>query len=182
MIRALVLDVDGVLSDGGVILDAAGGEAKRFHTRDGVGIKLAQHAGWRVLFLTARDSEPARRRARELGAEWATGIAHKEAHLEAWLAAASIPWEQTAYVGDDLPDLGVMMRVGWPVAVGDAVEDVKRVARHVTAVPGGAGAVRDAVEWLLERTGELDRAKQSFLHRPTGFSVGEEATGGPAPS
>jgi YrbI family 3-deoxy-D-manno-octulosonate 8-phosphate phosphatase len=173
VIRALVLDVDGVLTDGGVILDEHGREAKRFHSQDGVGIRLALLAGWRVLFLTARESQPARRRAEELGAEWAIGIARKDTFLERWLRDAGIDWQQTAYMGDDLQDLRVMRRVGWPVAVKEAAPEVKEVARFVTRRGGGAGAVREAVEWLLESEGVRERTIESFVERTGGFAVGE---------
>lgn len=178
MIRALVLDVDGVLSDGGVILDAGEGEAKRFHSRDGVGIKLGLLAGWKVLFLTARASQPARRRAEELGAEWAIGIHQKERFLDSWLAERRIAWEETAYVGDDLQDLAVLRRVGWPVAVADAVPEVREVARYVTRVPGGSGAVRDAAEWLLDQEGLREKTVAAFVSATEGFGVGGQETGG----
>jgi len=178
MIRCLVLDVDGVLTDGGIILDAAGGESKRFHARDGVGIKLALHAGWRVLFLTARASEPARRRAEELGAEWVIGVGHKERFLETWLADAGIAWGETAFVGDDLQDLGCLRRVGWPIAVADACPEVVEAARRVTDLAGGAGAVREAVEWLLDEAGVREEAVIAFLARSEGFSVGAMRRGG----
>lgn len=178
MIRALVLDVDGVLSDGGVILDAGDGEAKRFHSRDGVGIRLAHLAGWKVLFLTARNSQPARRRAEELGAEWAIGIPHKERFLDDWLAERGIGWEETAYVGDDLQDLAVLRRVGRPVAVADAVPEVKGIACYVTQIPGGSGAVRDAVEWLLDQEGLKEKTVAAFVAAFEGFGVGREERGG----
>jgi 3-deoxy-D-manno-octulosonate 8-phosphate phosphatase (KDO 8-P phosphatase) len=178
VIRALVLDVDGVLTDGGVILDGGEGETKRFHARDGVGIKLAQTAGWRVLFLTARHSPPARRRAEELGAEWAMGVAAKERYLERWLAAAAIPWSDVAFMGDDLQDLPVLRRVGWPLAVADAVLEVRNAARHVTERTGGSGAVREAVEWLLEQEHRRESTVETFLSRSEGFGVGREEHGG----
>ncbi len=177
-LRALVLDVDGVLTDGGIVLDAGGGESKRFHARDGIGVKLALTAGWRVLLLTARHSPAARIRAEELGAEWAMGVGRKDRFLESWLAEAGIPWEEAAFVGDDLPDLGVMRRVGWPVAVADAAPEVRAVARYVTHLPGGAGAVREASEFLLRRAGIREETLQAFLAREDGFSVGEAAHGG----
>jgi 3-deoxy-D-manno-octulosonate 8-phosphate phosphatase (KDO 8-P phosphatase) len=177
-IRALILDVDGVLTDGGVILDEAGREWKRFHTRDGVGIKLAQQAGIRVLFLTARGSQPARRRAEELKAEWAIGVARKESFLEAWLAEAGIDWTETAYVGDDLHDLGAMSRVGRPIAVADAAREIREVACHVTSLPGGSGAVREAVEWLLEEAGIREATVKAFVKRTEGFGVGAMDHGG----
>jgi 3-deoxy-D-manno-octulosonate 8-phosphate phosphatase (KDO 8-P phosphatase) len=177
VIRALILDVDGVLTDGGLFLDGSA-EMKRFNARDGVAIKLAQAGGWRVLFLSARQSPAARQRAEELGAEWATGVSKKDAFLETWLAEASIAWKDVAFVGDDLPDLSAMRRAGWPVAPADAAPDVRDAARYVTRVAGGQGAVRDAVEWLLEQEGKRDEAMRNFLARREGFSVGREEHGG----
>jgi 3-deoxy-D-manno-octulosonate 8-phosphate phosphatase (KDO 8-P phosphatase) len=170
--RALVLDVDGVLTDGGILLDGEGNEWKRFHVHDGVGIRLAQDAGWRVLFLTARQSPPARRRAEELGAEWAIGVAKKDAFLEMWLGRQGIGWDETAFVGDDLQDLPVLRRVAWPIAVSGAVTEVKEAARHVTVRNGGEGAVREAVEWLLEQCGLRREVIDGFGKGDAGFSVG----------
>ena len=173
MIRALVLDVDGVLTDGGISLDDDGRESKRFHARDGVGIKLALAAGWRVLFLTARNSEPARLRARELGAECAAGIRHKDRYLDTWLREAGIGWDEVAFVGDDLQDVRVLRRVGFPVAVNDACAEVRAVARHVVSARGGFGAVREAVEWLLDRNGVRESVVREFIEGDTGYAVGD---------
>ncbi len=178
MVKALVLDVDGVLTDGGIILDSGGRDAKRFHARDGVGIKLAMTAGWKVLFLTARGSVSAKMRAAELGAEWAIGISRKDLFLDDWLADAGIKWEDVAYMGDDLPDLHVLRRVGWPLAVADAAAEVRAAARHVTTLPGGAGAVREAVEWLLDREGRREETVEAFISRAEGFAVGDRERGG----
>lgn len=177
-IEVLVLDVDGVLTDGGIILDSAGREAKRFHARDGVGIRVALLAGWRVLFLTARASIPAKTRAQELGAEWAIGIGRKDLFLEEWLEGMGIAWEHVAFVGDDLQDLPAMRRVGWPVAVADAVDEVRSVAKFVTTRAGGFGAVREAVEWLLTQAGRRDEALERFVQQMDGFSVGKSDHGG----
>lgn len=182
MLRALVLDVDGVLTDGGVVLDAVGGEFKRFHSRDGVGIKLAQEAGWRVLFLTARNSIPARRRAEELGADWAIGVGRKEVFLKTWLARETLEWEEVAFVGDDLQDLSVLRKVGWPIAVADAAPEVRASARYVTQRQGGAGAVREAVEWLLNEHGIREKTIDSFLSREEGFAVDPSPGVGESPS
>ncbi len=177
VIRALVLDVDGVLTDGGLFLDGTS-EMKRFSARDGVAIKLAQAGGWRVLFLSARESKASAQRARELGAEWATGVGNKDLFLETWLAQARIAWSDVAFMGDDLPDLKSMRRAGWPVAPKDAVNEVREAARYVTQVNGGDGAVRDAVEWLLDQDGTRAEVMRTFLERPQGFSVGGEDRGG----
>jgi len=177
-IRALILDVDGVLTDGGIILDESGREWKRFHTRDGVGIKLAQQAGIRVLFLTARGSQPARRRAEELKAEWAIGVARKDVFLETWLAEAGIDWSETAYIGDDLHDLPALRRVGCPIAVADAAREIREAACHVTTLPGGSGAVREAVEWILDEGGIREATVNAFVKRTEGFRVGALDQGG----
>ena len=177
VIRALVLDVDGVLTDGGLFLDG-NSEMKRFSARDGVAIKLAQSGGWRVLFLSARESKAAAQRAKELGAEWATGVGNKDMFLETWLAQAHIAWSDVAFMGDDLPDLKSMRRAGWPVAPLDAANEVREVARYVTRVNGGQGAVRDAVEWLLDQEGRRAEVIRVFMARPEGFSVGREDRGG----
>lgn len=176
--KALVLDVDGVLTDGGIFLDDDGRELKRFHARDGVGIQLAKHAGWKVLFCTARESQPARRRAEELGAQWAIGVSQKDQFLEEWLGKRDISWSDVAYVGDDLQDLCVLEKVGWPIAVGDAALEVKAAAKYVTQLDGGRGAVRDAVEWLLTKHGVKAEAIHAFLNRKKGFAVGKLQFGG----
>lgn len=179
-IRALVLDVDGVLTDGGILLDNAGNETKRFHAHDGVGIRLAQLAGWRVLFLTARNSPPARKRAEELGAEWAMGIKHKPEFLGTWLAEAGIDWQETAMLGDDLQDLSALERVGAPIAVANAVREVREFAMHTTRFGGGNGAVREAVEWLLECEGRHAEILGAFRDSTSGFGLGEAHSGGGA--
>jgi YrbI family 3-deoxy-D-manno-octulosonate 8-phosphate phosphatase len=154
---------------------------KRFHARDGVGIRLAQAVGWSVLFLTARHSPPVRRRAEELGAAWAIGVAKKEVFLQVWLDRQGITWEEVAFVGDDLQDLAVLRKVGWPIAVGDAVDEVKQAARHVTSRGGGNGAVRESVEWLLEEAGLRERVMEEFLSGSRGFSVGPAEASDPLP-
>ena len=170
--KALILDVDGVLTDGGIILDATDGESKRFHARDGVGIKLAQVAGWRVLFLTARISPAAERRAQELNAECSAGVSRKAHFLTRWLEAADISPEDTAFVGDDLQDLEAMGAVGWPIAVADAAAEVQAAARYVTRLGGGAGAVREAVEWLLDQENRREEVVSGFVRGQEGFVVG----------
>ena len=172
-VKLVVLDVDGVLTDGGILLNDEGREWKRFHTHDGVGVKLALLAGWRVLWCTARASQPARRRAEELGAEWSIGIKHKKPFLDDWLGKQGIAWEETAFVGDDLQDLKCLQACGWPVSVANGAPEVKAAARYVTQVPGGYGAVRDAVQWLLRENNLYEHAVRAFLDAPEGFSLGQ---------
>lgn len=153
-VELMLADVDGVLTDGGLIFDNAGIEIKKFHIRDGLGIRLWQRAGLRFGILTARSSHIVKLRAAELGVDLL-----RQGHEEKLPTAVQIIKElslsprQVCYIGDDLPDLPVMRYVGWPVAVADAVEEVRAAAAYVTQRPGGRGAVRESVEMVLKAKG-----------------------------
>ncbi len=149
-VRAVLLDVDGVLTDGGLYYFDGGGFAVRFDARDGLGIVRARRAGILVGIVSGRPTPQAKRRAEELGIE--------EIHLEVQDKAAvvddilyrhGIAPADAAFVGDDGVDLAAMRRVGVPVAVADAEPDVKREATYVTARAGGRGAVREVLELVL---------------------------------
>lgn len=156
-LRMLILDVDGVMTDGGIILIGQDTEAKRFDVQDGMGITLARAAGLTVAILTSRNSDVVQRRARELGIEEVIqGMAHKVDGLEMLLSRYGIAASQAAYMGDDLQDIPVMSRVGLPIAVQNAVHAVKDCSLYITDAFGGHGAVREAVEWLLELRAEKD--------------------------
>lgn len=161
-IKWLLLDVDGVMTDGGIIL-SGGLEIKRFHVQDGLGINLAQRAGLRVGILTGRESEAVARRARELEIEEVSqGCSSKlEAYLQV-LERYGLKDEEVAYMGDDLPDLPLLRRVGLAFAVANAVPEVKRQADHVTQKAGGEGAVREAVELLLRLIGQWEKVIASY--------------------
>lgn len=161
-IKWLLLDVDGVMTDGGIIL-SGGLEIKRFHVQDGLGINLAQRAGLRVGILTSRESEAVARRARELEIEEVSqGCSTKlEAYLQV-LERYGLKDEEVAYMGDDLPDLPLLRRVGLAFAVANAVPEVKRQADHVTQKAGGEGAVREAVELLLRLMGQWEKVVASY--------------------
>ena len=151
-IRLLVLDVDGVLTDGRIVYDDSGGESKRFHVRDGTGIRLWLSMGRPVAVITARESEIVSRRMTELGVtQVRQGVADKGAAVGAIMEQADVTGEQSCYIGDDLADLVAMRRVGLPIAVADAAVEVRRAARWITRTPGGHGAVREVVEWILRR-------------------------------
>jgi len=153
-IRLLVLDVDGVLTDGTIFIDDAGRQMRGFHIQDGLGITLWKAAGGRVAILTSKRSEAVMTRARMLGIDLVEqGEENKLPGFERILAAAGVSAEETAYVGDDLLDLAVMRRAGYAIAVANAVDEVKQRARHVTSRPGGQAAVREAVEHLLKTGG-----------------------------
>ncbi len=161
-LRMLLLDVDGVLTDGGIILVGRDTEAKRFDVQDGVGIGLARAAGLKVGIVTARRSDVVQRRAEELGVdELFQGVAQKGEVLDLLLQRYDIQASQAAYIGDDLQDVSIMRQVGIPIAVQNAVAMVKEYSVHVTRACGGHGAVREAVEWLLELRGDIDK-----VHKP----------------
>jgi 3-deoxy-D-manno-octulosonate 8-phosphate phosphatase (KDO 8-P phosphatase) len=148
-IRLLVLDVDGVLTDGVLVYGPSGEEIKRFHVRDGLAVQAARLAGIEVA-VSGRASAAVTRRMSELGiVEVHQGIADKAAELRALLGRLGIKAEETAVMGDDLPDLPVMRIAGLALAPSDAAPETKRAAAWVSRAPGGHGAVREAVEMLL---------------------------------
>ena len=157
-IKALVLDVDGVLTDGSIIYDSLGGETKVFSVRDGLGLRLLMDAGIAVAILTGRSSPALRARCENLGIKnvW-DGISDKADHLDEIAARLGVKVSEIAYVGDDLPDVPVMVKVGAGVAVSDAHPAVIGAACAVTAAPGGRGAVREVCEAILAGRGLLDQ-------------------------
>ncbi|MEX2219669.1 MAG: HAD hydrolase family protein [Phycisphaerales bacterium] len=158
-IELLALDVDGVMTDGSIMLDDQGVEIKRFNSRDGFGIILWQRMGFRTAIITGRVGEVVKARARELKiAHVIQGTADKSASLDDLCRAAEVAPERVAYIGDDWPDLPVLRRVGFPVAVADALPAVRAAAAMVTKAPGGHGAVREVVDHLLEARGLMARA------------------------
>lgn len=158
-IRLLILDVDGVLTDGTVYFDDAGVQARRFHIRDGLGIEMWKAAGRQVAILSAKDSPAVRSRAQMLGIELIEqGGQDKLPGFERLLKAAGVAAGQTAYMGDDLLDAVVMRRVGYPVTVADAADEVRALAKFVTTRRGGDAAVREAIEHLLRRENAWERA------------------------
>ncbi|MBI4795497.1 MAG: HAD-IIIA family hydrolase, partial [Deltaproteobacteria bacterium] len=156
-IRLLILDVDGVLTDGSLYFGPTGEALKVFHVRDGHGIKMAQRAGIEVAFLSGRRSDAAYHRARELGVNrFHEGLRDKVAVLEEIMAALKIEAGAVAAVGDDLVDLPHLRRVGLAVAVADAAPEVKAAAHWVTTLPGGKGAVREVCDLLLKAQGKWE--------------------------
>ncbi len=155
-VELLLLDVDGVLTDGSVIYSQDGGEAKKFNTRDGFGLRLLQEAGVAVGLITARSSEAVRRRAEELNIQHIyTGCADKLSVYRDILSQVNCSTEQTAFMGDDWLDLPVLLRVGCSFAPAAAAEEVRRRVDYVTERSGGNGAVREVCELILEAGGQL---------------------------
>jgi 3-deoxy-D-manno-octulosonate 8-phosphate phosphatase (KDO 8-P phosphatase) len=162
-IEMLVLDVDGVLTDGGIVYADDGTELKQFHVRDGSGLKIWQHVGKRTAIVTGRTSQVVAVRAAELGIEPVyQGAAEKMPAYRALLAAGGLRPEQVCFVGDDVPDLPLLLNCGLAVAVADACPEVRAVAHYVTRAAGGRGAVREAVELVLRCQGSWQRVVERF--------------------
>ncbi|MFQ5802883.1 MAG: KdsC family phosphatase [Candidatus Methylomirabilales bacterium] len=162
-IRLLLLDVDGVLTDGGIVYGSEGLEVLTFHVRDGLALKVAQASGITVGLLSGRKSEALLRRAEELNLEEVhTGVEDKIGVYRQLLMRYRLNDPQVAYVGDDLPDLPLLRRVGLAITVADAPAEVRNAAHLVTSLAGGRGAVRETVEWLLRSQGVWDRVCADF--------------------
>ena len=156
-LRLVLSDVDGVMTDGTILLLPGGGEAKAFHVRDGLGVVLARRAGLRVGILSGRTSEAVSQRAAELGLEIVRqGIADKAAALREILAALGIVASQVAYIGDDVNDLAVMAEVGLSGAPADAPFEVRAQAFMVTDARGGGGCLREFLEAILRSREQWD--------------------------
>lgn len=163
-VKLIAMDVDGVLTDGRICLDQEGRELKSFSALDGMGIVLARRAGLPVVFITARGSKAVRARAAELGVDAIyENRKSKTAAFNSLLERFRFSEGQVCYIGDDLMDLPVLRRAGFPVAVSNAVPDVKKAARYVTKTSGGSGAVREVVERILKAQGLWKKVLDGML-------------------
>jgi len=178
-IKLVLFDVDGVLTDGSIWLfppatGSKGGkrglagremvEVKAFHTHDGTGFLLARLAGLQIGFVTSRESETVRLRARDLQVEHVLqGVSDKRTAFEELLRKTGFAADEVAFAGDDLVDLPVMLLCGLAISVPDAREDVRSAAHYITGRQGGHGAARDAVEYILRAQDKLDAAKEAYL-------------------
>ncbi len=162
-IRCLCLDVDGVLTDGGIVLDDHGVETKRFNVRDGAGLTIWRRLGYHVAIITGREGMVVQHRARELQIEHVVqGSPDKAAALLELTQRMSVTPAQTAVLADDLPDLPMMREAGYPMAVADAVPEVREAAAYVTTACGGRGAVREVVEYIVKGQGRWEEALALF--------------------
>lgn len=163
-IKLLLLDVDGVLTDGRIIYDGQGNELKAFDVKDGHGLKLLQRAGISVGIITGRSSQVVSRRAAELGIDilYQGALSKLEPYLEI-LAQQGLTDEQVAYVGDDVVDLPILRRVGFSAAVADAIAEVLPLVDYVTSKPGGRGAVREICDLLLKASGRWDELTSRYF-------------------
>lgn len=164
-IRLLVLDVDGVLTDGGLYYDLQNQVIKRFDVQDGLGIKIAQKAGITIAVITGLVSSAVEARVRDLGIkDYFAGFLDKRECLEEIRSRHNLEWEQMAYLGDDWIDLSVMDMVGLPLAVANAQPEVKSIASYVTMAKGGQGAVREIIRHLLIAQGKYEAVLAAWSH------------------
>jgi len=163
-IKLLLMDCDGVLTDGRLWLTDDGDEQKSFNTHDGLGLALLHRAGLKSGIITGRSSRAVARRAQELGVEFVCqGNPDKTAAFEQLLQQAGVEENEVAFVGDDLPDIPLMNRAELAVAVADAVEETRSVAHYVTRAKGGRGAVREVIEIILKSQGRWHDLVEDYL-------------------
>ena len=163
-IKMLVLDVDGVLTDGTIVVDSQGMESKFFSVLDGHGIKMWKRAGLTVAFLSGRESPPTAQQAKELAVDFCLqGCIDKYACLLELIQTSGVPVVQIAYIGDDLPDLPIIRRAGFSAAVANAVDEVKHAVDYVTKRNGGEGAVREVIEYILKKTGRWGELVERYM-------------------
>jgi 3-deoxy-D-manno-octulosonate 8-phosphate phosphatase (KDO 8-P phosphatase) len=161
--RLLVMDVDGVLTDGKIIQDRHGHEVKVFDVKDGHGIVMAHRAKLRTGLISGRESETITRRAEELGIALVfQKVWNKLEVYEKILMDTALTHDEVAYVGDDVVDIPLLRRVGLAVAVADAVDEVKAVSHFITQRPGGQGAVREVIELILRAQGHWDTLLERY--------------------
>ncbi len=162
-IQLLLLDVDGVLTDGSIIYDDKANEIKVFNAKDGFGLKLVMSAGIKVGLVTGRTSKALHRRCRDLGIRYIyDGVQQKARLLDKITAETGVAADNAAFIGDDLPDLPLMKRIGLSIAVADAHELVRHHSDWVTSAPGGRGAVREVCDAMLKARGDWEKMLEQY--------------------
>jgi 3-deoxy-D-manno-octulosonate 8-phosphate phosphatase (KDO 8-P phosphatase) len=150
-VTTFVFDIDGVLTDGTVLLLEGGLQARQMHVKDGLALQMALRNGYRIVIISGGYSEPVIGRFQKLGVqEVYLDVKDKKAFLENYLPEKGIQWHEVLFMGDDLPDVAVLQAAGVPTCPADAVMEVKRVAKYISPVKGGAGCVRDVIEKVLK--------------------------------
>ena len=163
-IEMLAMDVDGVLTDGTLVINADGSESKFFNSMDGHGIRMWQRAGLKVALISGRASEPTQRRAEQLQIEYVFQDCHNKLPVfEKLLEQLGLAPNKAAYIGDDLTDLPVIRYAGFGVTVANAADEVKQYADYVTTRTGGNGAVREVIEYILKNTGRWQELMTRYL-------------------
>ncbi|WP_445487760.1 KdsC family phosphatase [Niallia sp. 03133] len=167
-IKLIVLDVDGVLTDGRLYIGSDAVEYKAFHTQDGMGISLARQAGIKTAIITGRKSNAVLKRAEELQIDFIyEGIADKLTVLQNLIDQIGIGFEEICYMGDDLNDIPILKEVGFPCAPHNAIDFVKKQAKLITKSSGGNGAVREMIDFLLKEHYSDEDLLELFLSRKT---------------
>jgi len=162
-VKLLILDVDGVMTDGRIIMDDEGREMKNFDVRDGHGVKLLIRAGIEVAIMTGRSASVVNKRAEDLGIrEVRQKVYNKLDGYRELTEEMGVSDEEVCFVGDDLVDIPVLDRVGLPIVVADAIEEAKRRALYITKSPGGRGAVREVCELILQAQGKWDEILRRY--------------------
>lgn len=164
-IKLIVLDVDGVLTDGKLHISTSGEELKSFHTQDGMGITLAHYVGMKTAIITGRQSAAVTKRATELKINYVyQAVDQKFEVLEQLLTDLQISLDQVCYIGDDVNDLPILNRVGFSAAPNNAVQFVKKQVEYVASKDGGSGAVREIIDHILQREFDYESLIESFLN------------------
>jgi len=172
-IKLILFDVDGVLTDGKILLHPDGTESKQFDIKDGTGIVLAQRVGLTVGFLSARTSTPTAQRAAQLGVTLLhQGVASKLETYEQIVDSLMLEDDQVAYMGDDVVDLPVLHRAGLSAAPADAVDDVRSRVHWVSRANGGQGAARELIELILRAQDRWEELIAAYLDQPASSSAG----------
>lgn len=169
-VKLLACAVEGVITDGSIQYGTGNIEIRSFNLRDSLAMKLARANGLPVAWITGRRSPPVARHADELNVRLYADVLNKEAVLRGAVEDFGVSLEEIAYIGDDINDLPALRLVGLPIAVADAAPEVLAAAAHVTQAPGGAGAIREVVEWIFRSRQCWDRAIEVYLtnvHTPT---------------
>lgn len=163
-IQLLIMDVDGVMTDGGIIIHSDGSESKRFNVLDGHRVTLWHRAGLESAILSGRDTPATTIRAEQIGVKYILqGCKQKLPAFEQLLKDSGYSAQQTAYIGDDLLDLPLLRRVGFAVVVSNGVEEIKSHAHYVTEKTGGNGAVAEVIEYILRHTGRWDKLVAGYM-------------------
>jgi len=163
-VKLLILDVDGVLTDGRIVIDDRGVETKFFDVRDGHGVKLLKRAHIEVAIITGRQSQVVSHRARELGIDSVYQTIHDQLEVyEAILKAKGLKDGEVGFVGDDIVDLPLLKRVGFSAVVADGIEELKPYANYVSKNKGGRGAVREISELILKAQGKWPQLMERYL-------------------
>ncbi|MBE7176047.1 MAG: HAD-IIIA family hydrolase [Mucilaginibacter polytrichastri] len=153
-VKAFVFDVDGVLTDGTVQINEAGDQLRTFNIKDGYALQLAVKTGYHVAAISGGKSEGVRKRLKMLGVQDIfLGVTNKENTFKAYCFNRRLHPDETLFMGDDIPDLGVMNLAGFPVCPNDAVEEIKAISEYISIKNGGAGCVRDVIEKVMKLQG-----------------------------